>query len=200
METCIEMVVNKNGLRYFFPLFQKGVAIKIRTGITIKDLFALVLQIPAEYTEGRIQTIFLDGKAVDNLEEAKVRDGSTLALSAAMPGLVGATLRRGGTFASLRRAITLTPETEAGPQKEGRMVIKLFNLLVSELAPALLGRGILLKGDELQEFLEGLQEEFWENCQELVFCGQRLENPFKTPDLMDHKNTLILLKVLFKDS
>ncbi len=31
--------------------------------------------------------LFLDGKAVDNLGEAMVRDGSILALSAAMPGV-----------------------------------------------------------------------------------------------------------------
>ena len=48
----------------------------------------------------------LDGKPVDDIGAALVQDGSTLALSAAMPGLVGATLRRGGAYSSFRSAIT----------------------------------------------------------------------------------------------
>ena len=41
----------------------------------LKDLLSLQLEIPLDYMENRIQTIFLDGKAVDNLGGALVRDG-----------------------------------------------------------------------------------------------------------------------------
>ena len=54
----------------------------------------------------KIQSIMLDGKPVDDIGSAMIHDGSVLALSAAMPGLVGATLRRGGAYASFRSAIT----------------------------------------------------------------------------------------------
>jgi len=55
----------------------------------------------------KISTIFLDGKAVDSPETALLREGSTLALSSAMPGLAGAILRRDGPYASLRSSITI---------------------------------------------------------------------------------------------
>ena len=195
MEQSLYLTLKKNNLHHFFPLFQQGVIVKILTGWTIKDLLSLHLEIPAEYVENRIQTIFLDGKAVDNLREAKVRDGSILALSAAMPGLVGATLRRGGAFASLRRSITFSEGGQVIPQKEGRIVIKLFNLLVPELGPRLLAKGIWLKGEDLNRFLGGLKKEFWEGCREVVKNSRNVEVPFELPDLKLEKEALVLLKV-----
>ncbi|MEW6188467.1 MAG: hypothetical protein AB1585_22345 [Thermodesulfobacteriota bacterium] len=196
MEHALEMIVDKRSLHYFFSLFQKGVGIKISTGGNLRDLLTLTLKIPSDYVENRIQTIFLDGKAVDNPEEAFVREGSTLALSAAMPGLVGATLRRSGAFSSLRRAITLSEEEEPGPKKEGRIILKLFNLLVPELAPSLLIRGVLLKGNELNKFLEGLPDLFWGDCREAFYMGRRVESPFQATDLVVERDTLTLLKVV----
>ncbi len=135
MEQTLTLTLQKQDLFHFFPLFQQGVIIKTLVGRNINDLLSIDLEITPEYLDKRIQTIFLDGKAVDNLAEAIIRDGSTLALSAAMPGLVGATLRRGGAFASLRRSITFSENGEAIPQKEGQVVLKLFNLLVPEMGP-----------------------------------------------------------------
>ena len=175
MEQTLNLTLKKSALHYFFPLFQQGVIIKTQVGGNIKDLLSLHLEIPPDYLENRIQTIFLDGKAVDNLGEAMVRDGSTLALSAAMPGLVGATLRRGGAFASLRRAITFSEGGEVIPQKEGRIVLKLFNLLVPELGPPLLAKGIWLKGEDLNRFLGGLKKDFWDECREVVKNGQKIK-------------------------
>ena len=64
-----------------------------------------------------------------------------LALSAAMPGLVGATLRRGGTYAAMRAAITRAAERGAAAAREEPLVrVKLFNLLIDELGPLLLAR------------------------------------------------------------
>ena len=117
MEKSLYLTLKKNNLHHFFPLFQQGVIVKILTGDYQGSTFPY-LEIPAEYVENRIQTIFLDGKAVDDLGEAKVRDGSILALSAAMPGLVGATLRRGGAFASLRRSITFSEGGQVIPKKK----------------------------------------------------------------------------------
>ena len=83
MEQTLYLSLKKNGLHHFFPLFQQGVIITTLVGGNIKDLLSLQLEIPPDYVENRIQTIFLDGKAVDDLGETMIRDGSTLALSAA---------------------------------------------------------------------------------------------------------------------
>src|SRR6185369_92588 len=93
--------------------------------------------------------IFLDNRPVDDLERSLVHQGSRVTLSAAMPGLVGATMRRSGFYASLRQGISHAEpggESEAG---EGTIRLKLFNLLLPELGPVILGRGILLRPAEL---------------------------------------------------
>jgi hypothetical protein len=195
MEQSLYLTLKKSALHHFFPLFQQGVIIVTLVGGNIQDLLSIQLEITPEYVEKRIQTIFLDGKAVDDLEKTVVRDGSTLALSAAMPGLVGATLRRGGAFASLRQAITFSEGGNPIPQKEGRIVLKLFNLLVPELGPRLLAKGICLNGGDLNRFLGGLKKDFWEECREVVKNGQ---NIIRHSDLMDPPFTpdnLVLLKV-----
>lgn len=194
MEQTLYLSVKKNVLQHLFPLFQQGVIIVTPVGETIEDLL-LNLGIPPEYVENRIQTIFLDGEAVDDLGEAVVQDGSTVALSAAMPGLVGATLRRGGVFAPLRQSITFVPGGETILQQEGRIVLKLFNLLVPELGPHLLAQGARLKGEELNRFLGEMPKDFWDACQEVVMNGLNIDVHSDMSALRFEKNGLVLLKV-----
>ncbi|OQX15922.1 MAG: hypothetical protein BWK80_40550 [Desulfobacteraceae bacterium IS3] len=113
--------------------FQQGVQIKIPTGCSLKTLLCEVWEIPQDYVTNRISTIFLDGKPVDDLEAAMIRDGSVLSLSAAMPGLVGAVMRRGGSLASFRSSITYAENENMPERKEGVITLKLFNLLIAEL-------------------------------------------------------------------
>jgi hypothetical protein len=196
MEQTLALTLKENDHHSLFPLFQQGVLIKTTVGGNIKDLLSLHLGITPEYVENRVQTIFLDGKAVDDLGEAVVRDGSTVALSAAMPGLVGATLRRGGAFASLRRSITFSPGGMKIPQKDGWIVLKLFNLLVPELGPSLLARGVFLKGKDLNQFLSGLTKDFWEECREVVKNGQKVEFPFDLNNLSFENESLVFIQVI----
>ncbi len=130
-------------LSVFFPMLQQGFMLKIQTGYSIKDIICNYLCMSPEYIEDRIRIAFLDGKPVDDIGSAIVRRGSVVALSAAMPGLVGATFRRGGHLALFRGSITHHEnEAHPAPQSEGFAVFKLFNLLVKEMGPAFLEKGI----------------------------------------------------------
>ena len=81
------------------------------------------------------------------MDSAWVENGSKLALSAAMPGLVGVTFRKGGFYASLRNTITYS-KTEASVVKgDGEIVLKLFNMVAKELGPAFLENGIRIDGN-----------------------------------------------------
>ena len=100
------MTAEKDRIPAFSPVLAKGFVVKIQVGCTVRELVCDQFGLSVDYLENRIQTIFLDGKAVDNVNTAVVRQDSTLALSAAMPGLAGATLRRGGFFAAMRSQIT----------------------------------------------------------------------------------------------
>jgi hypothetical protein len=175
MAKTLSITLNPKLLYLFHPILQQGVIINTLVGRTIKDLLSQTLGITPEYMENRIQTVFLDGKAVDDLDSAVIHDGSVLALSGALPGLVGATLRRGGTYASLRRAITLSGEKADVPRKEGRVVVKLFNILVPELAPVLLAHGFWLTGGELERFLEERDEKFWNGCEHILVEGRETD-------------------------
>ncbi len=175
MGKSLSITLNQNLFYLFYPLLQQGIIIHTLVGRSIRDLLFQSLGITPEYLERRIQTVFLDGKAVDNLDSAILHDGSTLALSGALPGLVGATMRRGGTYASLRRAITLSEEKGNIPRKEGRVTIKLFNLLVPELASLLLAQGFWLSGEELDRFFEERDEKFWKGCEHILVEGRKID-------------------------
>jgi len=111
----------------------------------------------------RIQTLFLNGKPVDDLETVFVQDGDCLALSAAMPGLVGATMRSGGVLASFRNAIShRQAETQSNPHG-GVLSIKLFNLLIKEIGPQFLQQGVLVVPDDLRNLLAALLKDDWRN-------------------------------------
>lgn len=148
----IEMTLSEELLRIFFPLLQQGVTIEVRVGFTIKQMLTEQFGIPAEYLSSRVTTVFLNSKAVDDIATAKIHDHATLALSGAMPGLVGATMRSGGFYAAMRDAMTYRNEGEF-TQDQGRIRLKLFNLLLQELGPRFLRWGILLESKQLRDLL-----------------------------------------------
>lgn len=144
-----------------FPFLQEGFLVQIPGGGSIRTALCRDLGLKPEYLEGRIQTIFLNGKPVDDVDAAVVAAGDTLALSAAMPGLVGATMRRGGFFAGLRASISHQGGTEVGSQEACLVRLKLFNLLIGELGPIFLERGLLLQAAGLGAFLQSQPADFW---------------------------------------
>ena len=92
--------------------------------------------------DGRISTIFIDSKPVDDLNTAVIEDGATLALSCAMPGLVGAVMRRGGLLSSFRSGISYSHTVKKDTLRPGCIRVKLFNMLIKELGPVFLKAGI----------------------------------------------------------
>jgi hypothetical protein len=147
----------------FFLLLQQGVKIRRSVGCSI-DVFLRQEIGAAPETIDKIQSIILDGKPVDDIGSALVHDGSILALSAAMPGLVGATLRRGGAYSSFRGAITYHETGTACTLGEGWVGVKIFNLLMAELGPDLLRKGVLLRSSDLFDILRERADEFRQGC------------------------------------
>ncbi len=159
---CLDIVTDGPGVAAFFLLLQQGVRIRRRVGCSVDVFLRREIGASAE-TIGRIQSIMLDGKPVDDIGAAVVHDGSTLALSAAMPGLVGATLRRGGAYASFRSGITYHERSGACDAGEGWVTVKIFNLLMGEIGPALLRTGVLVRSADLLGLLS-LSGELRQGC------------------------------------
>ena len=150
-----------------FLLLQQGVKIRRRVGCSVDAFLREELEAGPAMIE-KIQSIMLDGKPVDDIGAAVVHDGSVLALSAAMPGLVGATLRRGGAYSSFRSAITYHETGKSCAPGGGWVSIKLFNLLMAELGPGLLRQGVLVKAADLADFLAERSQEFRQGCSALL--------------------------------
>lgn len=182
--TCKESLIT-----VFFQLLQNGFRIEGNVGCSVKSFLCEQFGISYEYLEKRIQTIFLDGKPVDDVDAAIVRDGTTLSLSAALPGLAGAVLRRGGYYAPMRNTISCKGEQSPSSMQPGRVFMKLFNLPLRELGPIFLERGIFVEGSNLKEVFLIHKAVFRTECKAARVDGrnidpdQLLEMDWKTGDI-----------------
>jgi len=125
--------------------------------------------------ENRIKTVFLNSQAVDDVNKAVVKHGAVVAISAAMPGLVGAVMRRGGLYAGLRSSISYRAEEGKIEVLPGTIQLKLFNLVAKELGPHFLARGIQINSSAWQAFLNGQPEDFQQNVIAAHVDGRPIE-------------------------
>ena len=149
--------------------------VKARVGVSVQTFLGDHFGLSPEYLRDRVKTIFLDGKSVDDLDKTLIPDGSRLALSAALPGLAGAVLRRGSPFAGLRSRVVEGEKDLPGKPEEGFVYLKLFNLLLPELGPLFLRKGILIPREDFQEFWLHLSEETWRGWQKARVNGKETE-------------------------
>ena len=148
-------LLKRGNISVFNPILQQGFQVGAKIGCDIQSLLCEQYAMSPEYLSERISTVFLNGRPVDDVASAVVHDGDTLALSAAMPGLVGATLRRSGCLAAFRGSITYQPNGD--PQAacyNGSITLKLFNLLTGEVGPSFLAQGISISGEVFSDFWE----------------------------------------------
>ena len=130
-------------------LFGRGVRLGVRAGGSVRELLCGQLGVAESYLDERIQTVFVNGRAVDDVNQSRVDVGDVLSLSAAMPGLVGATLRRGGHLAVLRKNISYAGSDTGDDRGGGTVTLKLFNMVARELGPRLLEHGVIAAGRDL---------------------------------------------------
>ena len=192
-KTNLSLVAEPKLFEKFLHLLQKGVQVTARVGSTVRSFLCDDLGLRPEYVDKRIQTLFLNGKAIDNPDIAHLKEKSTLALSAAMPGLLGATLRKGSYYARMRNEISYQGQSTGVTVHEGFIQLKLFNLLPAEIGPAVLARGIWLTGEDLNQFLKDLPDEVVGMCMEAKLDGQ----PVKLKDFVEKclEYEWVLLKI-----
>jgi hypothetical protein len=168
----VSILLPADSIGAFFPLLQSGVVIPANVPCALWNLLRKQLGLSCEYISERITTIFVDGKATDDLDHTVVRDGATIALSAAMPGVVGATLRRGSFYAAMRSDITSTDIGIIGKAEGGTVCVKLFNLLLHDLGPVFLKRGILMAASDLGSLLQRITEQLHQSPREFIINGK----------------------------
>jgi len=150
----VSLTVGNDLLPRFCLLTGAGFKVDVPSGCSVRELICRRLHVPPDYLDNRIQTILVDSATVDDPDTALVSPGMTVALSAAMPGLAGAILRKAGPYAAMREGVTYDGRNAGdAATREGSVLVKLFNVVQQELGPGLLRRGILIPGGVLDNFL-----------------------------------------------
>jgi hypothetical protein len=148
-------------LPHFYPIFQSGFRFHCYVGKSIEDLLLRQLSLDRSFIEEKVNTIFLDGKCVDDISSAILKEGSIAAFSSALPGLAGATLRRGGAYACLRNSITHRKNDRPDAPREGFITVKLFNLLMGRLGKVFIEKGVVLDRSAAADLFKRSNEDFW---------------------------------------
>lgn len=134
----------------WMPLLGSGIGIAFTPGNTLKAVLCDQLSVEPDYVKHRIQTILVNSRPIDDPEQVVVSHGDIVALSAAMPGLVGTTLKRGSHLAAMRSDITLhTAERKPEDSAVSILTLKLFNMVAAELGPGILTGSIYVNGSDL---------------------------------------------------
>jgi len=190
----LSLVVDIHLVPLFFHLLGHGFRVDVQTGNSVKATLCSQLGIDADYLAQRIKTIFLNAKVVDDVDSAIVPKDATMALSGAMPGLVGAIMRSGGFYAPMRRQISHRKNLPASGPQTGQLTLKLWNLVVKELGPAFLERGIWIQCTEMRSFIERHWETLKTGCNAVELDGKQAT----IDQLMDftHDADLVFLKVI----
>ncbi len=145
------LTVYHQDLPFYTTLLQSGVEIKSSSNETMAHFLNRLPGFTMDYITDTVQTIFLNGTAVDDLTTKLGPENPVLAISAAMPGLAGAIFRRNSFHAALR-----TPTgnaTVAGKDSEPTFVtLKLFNSIARERGTELLNLGVNIKTSRFNTF------------------------------------------------
>lgn len=190
----ISIHLQNSKAHHFYRLLSKGFRIPFNPGCSIKDLLYEQLKIEETYVTKRIQTIFLNGKAVDDIKKAIVSDKSTLALSAAMPGLAGAVFRSGSRYSAMRDSISYSSDEKGSYTESGSLELKLFNLVAREIGDIFLHRGIQTSGKDVCDIAEEHAELF--DHQDSNICVDQNKTDVENLLSSDIKNHEVLLKIL----
>ncbi len=147
----IELFAAPGTAPVFATVLQAGVHIAASSGENLASFLGRLPGFTREYIIDDIQTIFLNGTAVDDLQTPLTGGNPVLALSAAMPGLAGAIFRKNSFHAALRTAVS-DKQTAGRDQESVTVTLKLFNSIAKDRGPALLAGGVRIDTGSLLSF------------------------------------------------
>ncbi|MFP4572794.1 MAG: hypothetical protein ACLFNW_07470 [Desulfobacterales bacterium] len=176
-ETELTLIIPAGLSRLMRLLVSRGIKFEAAAGMPVKNFLKQVLPASDDYLENKIQTIFMDGRAVDDTEQTQINTPCTIALSAAMPGVFGAAFRKKGIYSGMRAGYTQRPDTDKKNFKEKTTVpvtLKCFNQVAEDIGDALLGRGVNMDIKEFEKFWKLQQEVLEKNYVQLYLNNSRV--------------------------
>jgi hypothetical protein len=148
----IRIIVTRESLPLFTTILQYGVEIDTPANTPLGNFLGRCPGFTEEYIVEAVQTIFLNGTAIDDLQTPLTSPHPIIALSAAMPGLAGAIFRKNGPHGTLR---TATHPSASNHKHQGPLAVtlKLFNRIAREKGERLLSSGVVIATPSLSDFL-----------------------------------------------
>ncbi len=146
------MSMDPPSIARFAAVLQAGFFRKADQGQTLFSFLSSLPGFSKDYIANRLQTIFLNGDSVDDMDLAFSGNSSTLALSAAMPGLAGSLFRKCSPLTALRKTAVQEKLSLSGSAVV--VQVKLFNVIAVEKGGELLAEGVVMNRDDLLSFLE----------------------------------------------
>ncbi|NDY56973.1 hypothetical protein G3N56_09490 [Desulfovibrio sulfodismutans] len=150
-EATVELTLDERAMDRFAGLFASGVGVEMPGPCGLDVFLGENLGLDPAYVRERLRTIFVNGQPVDDIAKTKLAPGDELALSVAMPGLVGICMRLDSPLKSFRGDIThgrAASRSHLG-DLAGTVTVKLFNFIAREIGPGLLARGVTIVGGKL---------------------------------------------------
>ncbi|MFP4446414.1 MAG: hypothetical protein ACLFPD_09235 [Desulfosudaceae bacterium] len=154
MTAEVNMVLPGRLLPRMHLLLAQGVQREAAAGISVRQFLLETLPVEQGYVDDRIQTVFRDGRAVDDLAAERISHPGVIALSAAMPGVFGAAFRKGGRYGRMRGAYRQddgASGTGSGRRTVG-VTLKCFNQVAADLGDDLLAEGVCLDSEDFLRF------------------------------------------------
>ncbi|CCO22450.1 hypothetical protein [Maridesulfovibrio hydrothermalis] len=130
-------------------LLQKGVAIRATAGMNIRDFMIKTLGFSPDYAENKVRTVFLNSSPVDDIDGIRIKDGDTLSLSGAMPGVCGIAMGRDTPVSGFRNDISATATDDNIEEAEALIYVKLFNLVARDAGSVLLKKGVMVEAVDI---------------------------------------------------
>jgi len=134
------VTIKQNNFSFYTTLLQSGIDIKSSRGETMVQFLNNLPGFTLDFISTKIETIFLNGTPVDDLDAGFSGENPVLAISASMPGLAGAIFRRNSIHTALR-SDTQRVVPDQSKTEDITVTLKLFNTIALARGEDLLRNG-----------------------------------------------------------
>jgi hypothetical protein len=149
----LELLIPADTTKKYTTLLQAGILEARSAPTTVGELLASLPGFTMQYIRERIETIFLNGLPVDDLETKINGPSPVLAISAVMPGLAGAIFRKNSFHAALRTSTSDSLADKLPSTEKITIRLKFFNIIATERGGTIFHNGCLMKSESVLKFI-----------------------------------------------
>jgi len=198
----VEITAGRNIIKRFNIMLQEGVYIDIKRSMLLQEFLLERCDITEVVLSGKIKTIFLNSKPVDDISTVHVGAGDHVSLSGAMPGLAGAVFRQKSLLSSFRETITHKSGTGgiSNIDSPGMVLLKVFNTVMDAVAQPVFHSGVFVPVSTCTWIFEIAGDLLKSENVSLKFDGKKIKMKNILNELMSLDNQLLYLVIYENNS